>query len=129
MKTSSPSFYVMRTHQQFLHPMLMCFYKMSLRFSTILLSGHIATIVQTISHDLISDETVVRPGWSPRPKTGIGQTDHTQNRHWPDRQYPKIGIGQTEQTLATIGQTEQNLDTIGQTDQTLSRPLGRPNRP
>ena len=33
----------------------------------------------------------------------------TQDRYWPDRQYPKIGIGQTEQTLATIGQTEQTL--------------------
>ena len=69
------------------------------------------------------------PGWSPRLKTGIGQTDHTQNSYWPDRLHPKIGIGQTERTLATIGQTEQTLDTIGQTDQTLSRPLGRPNRP
>ena len=60
---------------------------------------------------------------------GIGQTEQTEIWVLARPNRPKYGIGQTEQTLATIGQTEQDLDTIGQTDQTLSRPLGRPNRP
>ena len=41
----------------------------------------------------------------------------TQDRHWPDRPYPKIGIGQTKHTLATLGQTKHILTTIGQTEQ------------
>ena len=64
-------------------------------------------------------DTIVR---APRMKSA------TQDRHSPDRPYPKIGIGQTEQTLATLGQTEQTLTTIGQTEQTFSRPVARPNR-
>ena len=66
----------------------------------------------------INYETIL----SPRMKSA------TQDRHWPDRPYPKIGIGLTEQTLATLGQTKQTLTTIGQTEQTFSRPLARPNR-